>query len=43
MLDRAYLTHEEIMQGGKLVLQMDHQPNKEWGQEKQNLPPSLSH
>ena len=37
-LDRSWFTHEELMAGGVLELQMDSVPNKDWG--KDNLPPS---
>ena len=39
--NRSYLFHDEIMNGGKLVLQMDASPNKEWASDVKNLPPSL--
>lgn len=29
--DRSWITHEEIIKGGKLVLVMGKEPNKEWG------------
>jgi putative alpha-1,2-mannosidase len=29
-LERAYLTHDEIINGGHLVLEMSSEPNKEW-------------
>ncbi len=29
-LDRAWLTHQEVADGGMLQLQMGHQPNKRW-------------
>ncbi|MEM9671864.1 MAG: GH92 family glycosyl hydrolase [Bacteroidota bacterium] len=38
-LDRAYLTHQEITDGGELVLEMSAEPNKTWGSE--NVPPSM--
>ncbi len=37
-LDRSWFTHEELLAGGVLELQMDTEPNKDWG--KDNLPPS---
>ncbi|KQS33386.1 GH92 family glycosyl hydrolase [Dyadobacter sp. Leaf189] len=39
---RTYLTHEEIVKGGKLILQMGTEPNKKWGSEAANAPFSLS-
>ena len=37
-MDRSWFTHEELMAGGTLVLDMGPEPNKEWG--KDDLPPS---
>lgn len=31
VLDRPWITHEEIVKGGTLEFEMDIQPNKEWG------------
>ncbi|HEV7347996.1 GH92 family glycosyl hydrolase [Telluribacter sp.] len=39
---RTYLTHEEIQQGGTLVLRMGTQPNQQWGAKPEDAPPSLS-
>ena len=41
-LDRTYITHQEIMQGGILTLEMGHQPNKTWGTSPEAAPPSLT-
>ena len=30
-IDRPWITHEELMQGGKLELDMDTRPNPQWG------------
>ncbi|MEM6845266.1 MAG: GH92 family glycosyl hydrolase [Bacteroidota bacterium] len=38
-LDRAYLTHQEITDGGELVLEMSSEPNQEWASE--DVPPSM--
>ncbi len=38
-LDRAYLTHQEIVDGGELVLEMSSEPNPEWANE--DVPPSM--
>lgn len=32
-LNKAYITYDEIMQGGELVFKLGKAPNKEWGQE----------
>ena len=37
-LDRSWFTHDELMAGGTLVLDMGPEPNKEWGSD--NLPES---
>ncbi len=39
-LTRAWLRHDEIVNGGTLELEMGPQPDKNWG--KDDLPPSLS-
>ena len=41
-LARAWITHAEIVQGGKLEFIMGPAPNKEWGSAADQLPPSLS-
>jgi len=41
-LDRAWFTHDELMQGGKLVLVMGPVPNRSWGTHPDMIPPSLS-
>jgi len=38
-LDRSYLLHEEIVQGGELVLEMGPKPNEGWASEQ--VPPSM--
>ncbi|MEO0332851.1 MAG: glycoside hydrolase family 92 protein, partial [Bacteroidota bacterium] len=39
-LDHAYLNHQEIVDGGELVLEMGSEPNQEWASE--DVPPSMS-
>jgi predicted alpha-1,2-mannosidase len=41
-LDLTYITQKEIMNGGTLVFDMGDKPNKEWGAEKSDAPPSMS-
>ena len=41
-LRRAWLTYDEITQGGTLELVMGRQPNRSWGVSPDALPPSLS-
>ncbi|WKN32848.1 GH92 family glycosyl hydrolase [Porifericola rhodea] len=38
-LERSYLLHEEILQGGELVLEMGDEPNTNWA--SQQVPPSM--
>jgi len=38
-LDHAYLKHQEIVDGGELVLEMGSEPNQEWASE--DVPPSM--
>jgi predicted alpha-1,2-mannosidase len=39
---RTYLSHQELTQGGKLVLEMGPDPNKKWGADPKDAPASLS-
>ncbi|EMR02558.1 GH92 family glycosyl hydrolase [Cesiribacter andamanensis] len=39
-LERSYITHEEIMQGGALRFVMGLEPNKSWASERAHFPPS---
>ncbi|TRX53365.1 glycoside hydrolase family 92 protein [Fulvivirga sp. M361] len=41
-LERAYIKHSEILEGGKLVLTMGSAPNKEWAAASSQVPPSMS-
>ncbi len=40
MWDKVWISHEDLVNGGTLMLQMSSQPNKSWG--VKNLPPSMS-
>jgi predicted alpha-1,2-mannosidase len=42
VLDRAFITHDEMIQGGELVCKMGNKPNKKWGIKTTDLPYSLS-
>jgi len=42
IFDRVFLTHDEIVKGGKLVLNMGEKPNKEWAAGTSGVPFSLS-
>jgi predicted alpha-1,2-mannosidase len=41
-LDRAYITHQEILAGGELRFTMQAQPNKQWATDLGKLPYSMS-
>ncbi|VGO23226.1 GH92 family glycosyl hydrolase [Pontiella sulfatireligans] len=41
-LERAWITHQEIVAGGTIEYKMGPKPNKKWGSDPQNKPPSLS-
>jgi len=41
-LNRSYLTHDDIINGGKLEFIMSDQPNKSWATHKVARPPSMS-
>ena len=39
--DKPWLSHEQLMQGGVLELQMGAHPNKLWGASEDAVPPSV--
>lgn len=41
-LNRAWFRHEDIADGGTLVLEMSDHPNLKWGSAPQDAPPSMS-
>lgn len=41
-LNRTWLSHNEITSGGALVFQMGPDPNKKWGSNPPDAPPSMS-
>lgn len=41
-LNKPWFYHDELVKGGKLVLEMGPEPNKSWGSKLENAPPSLS-
>ena len=41
-LEKCWFYHEEMVDGGKLILVMADKPNKEWGSKPDMLPPSMS-
>ncbi len=40
ILDRAWITHGEILAGGELELDMSAKPEKDWGRDRKVRPPS---
>ncbi|MCK4287807.1 MAG: chitobiase/beta-hexosaminidase C-terminal domain-containing protein, partial [Bacteroidales bacterium] len=38
--NKSYLKHSDIIKGGELVFKMGHEPNKNWGTGKENVPVS---
>ena len=41
-LNKPWFYHDELADGGKLVVWMDDEPNKAWGRGLENAPPSMS-
>ena len=41
-LDKPWILHETVTNGGKLVLKMGSTPNKTWGSKPEQAPPSMS-
>jgi putative alpha-1,2-mannosidase len=41
-LNEPWFEHSEIVNGGKLIFTMGPKPNKNWGNEPQNAPPSMT-
>ncbi len=39
---RSWITNEDIVKGGTLVFEMGPQPNKKWGSNPADIPPSMS-
>ena len=41
-LDKPWFYHDELVSGGRLVLEMGPEPNMDWGSRPEDAPPSLS-
>ena len=41
-MSKSWITHEELIGGGSLVFEMGPEPNKEWGTDPADIPPSMS-
>ena len=42
LLDKPWILHETITNGGKLILKMGSTPNKTWGSKPEQAPPSMT-
>jgi predicted alpha-1,2-mannosidase len=40
--NKSWITHEDIVKGGILIFKMGSKPNKQWGSNAEDIPPSLS-
>lgn len=41
-LNKPWISHDDVINGGKLVLKMGKDPNMSWGAAPENVPPSMS-
>lgn len=41
-LMKPWFYHSELIKGGRLILEMGSEPNKEWGSREEDAPPSMS-
>ena len=41
-MSKSWLSHEEIVQGGTLILEMGPEPNLKWGSNAEDIPPSMT-
>lgn len=41
-MSKTWLSHEEIINGGKLIFEMGSEPNKQWGSGTPDIPPSMT-
>lgn len=41
-LEKPWITHLDVAEGGKLTFEMGPEPNKEWGSDPEDAPPSMS-
>ena len=41
ILNNSYINHEQLIKGGKLVLEMGSKPNLEWATSSSSVPPSM--
>ena len=41
-LNKPWFLHDQLVKGGKLILEMGEKPNKKWGSDAKNAPPSMT-
>ena len=41
-LDKTWITHDDIVKGGTLIFEMGPNPNKQWGSDPNDSPPSMT-
>ncbi len=41
-LNRPWFHHRQLVDGGKLTLQLGPEPNKQWGSRPEDAPPSMT-
>ncbi|MCK4991110.1 MAG: glycoside hydrolase family 92 protein, partial [Bacteroidales bacterium] len=41
-MNKTWLSHEEILQGGTLIFEMGPEPNLDWGSSGTDIPPSMT-
>ena len=42
-LNKPWFYHEELVKGGRLVLEMGPKPNENWGSDLADAPPSIEY
>jgi len=41
-MSKTWLSHQEIVRGGKLIFEMGAEPNPDWGKDASDIPPSMT-
>jgi predicted alpha-1,2-mannosidase len=41
-LEKPWFYHDDLVEGGRLVLEMGDEPNRKWGSDPEDAPPSMS-
>ncbi|MDR9366299.1 MAG: GH92 family glycosyl hydrolase [Balneolaceae bacterium] len=42
-LEKPWFYHSQLVDGGSLILEMGPEPNRQWGSDPEDAPPSMSH